>query len=54
MHSFTWFSRSRDEINGANLPVLTIRAFLAVSYRITGRVDYVMYLAVWLRVRDKS
>ena len=52
--SFTWFSRSRDEINDANLPVLTTRAFLAVSYRITGRVDYVMYLAVWLKVRDKS
>lgn len=54
MHSFTWFSRSRDERNDANLPVLTTRAFLAVSYKITGRADYVMYLAVWLRVRGKS
>ena len=54
MHSFTWFSRSRDERNDTNLPVLTTRPFVAVSYEITGRVDCVMYLAVWLRVRGKS
>lgn len=48
------FSRSRDERNDANLPALTTRAFLAVSYKIIGRADSVMYLAVCLREGDKS
>jgi len=47
---FSWFSRTEDRRNDANLLMCTGGASLGTTYTITGRVDFVVYTAQWLRV----
>lgn len=51
---FSWFSRTEHRRNDANLLMYPRGVSLVTTYMITGRVDYMIYTAQWLRVGDMN